>query len=223
MLAGLFSSAVTQRSSSVLLRPSVCGQWANLAEVTANHWDTKAVIEGVHFASMMRQGLITSSRLFRTCNESSSLQENCFALGNWPLWPSPTNVACPFGSELCAIDNAVIVDSGYLNSRSHLGINSPRGDSVNFRRTATCAPLRTAGLTSNVALRDDQGDVQVLDESFVGYNFGRNILLGMWILSHIYLLLLTPTSPDCPDGSVARITALTFCELMVHAVPMNVL
>lgn len=180
MLAGLFSSAVTQRSSSVLLRPSACGKWDDLAKINARHWDTGYVVEGVSYASMMRQNLITSSRLYRTCNESSSLLENCFALGNWPLRPFPADVPCPFGDELCAVKEAVSIDTGYLNSRKHLGINAPQGDSIDFRRTLTCAPLITRGFSSDIAVDGNQITNGTEGQEFIGYNYGRNLHLSMF-------------------------------------------
>lgn len=172
MLAGLFSSAVTQRSSSVLLRPIVCGSWKDLDPSSANTWENEDIVRSVDLASMSRQNLITSSRLYRTCNESSSLLEHCFALGDWPMSPSSTHVPCPFGSDLCSVKDAVSLDTGYLNSQFHLGINAPAGDSIDFRRVATCAPLHVRGFSSAVVSQDGQ--------NVTGYYYGENLRLGTY-------------------------------------------
>ena len=56
------------------------------------------------------------------------------------------NASCPFSKEMCRSPNQnVLLDTGYLDSSEHFGINtSPR---FQFRYKRHCAPLVTEGYT----------------------------------------------------------------------------
>lgn len=141
------------------------------------------MIRSVDLVAMVRQNLITSSRLYRTCNESASTLKDCFALGDWPLRPSLVDVPCPFGGDICSINNAVSLDTGYLNTQKDLGINAPDADSIDFRKTTTCAPLKSHGYSSNVVVGNNQNDLPPAYQNYTGYFYGKNLRLGTWISS----------------------------------------
>lgn len=50
--------------------------------------------------------------------------------------------SCPFAPELCAQPNAMQVDTGYVDSNDHLGINTVEKDRLRFRKVMSCVPLR---------------------------------------------------------------------------------
>lgn len=51
---------------------------------------------------------------------------------------------------MCRSDNANIrLDTGYLDSNDHLGINAPQDERILFRAVVTCAPLSTEGFAKN--------------------------------------------------------------------------
>ncbi|OJD30954.1 cytochrome p450 protein [Diplodia corticola] len=56
------------------------------------------------------------------------------------------NATCPFGEEVCRLQNGnLILDTGYMDSHSDLGINTPFGDRLLVRRVVSCAPLAVEG------------------------------------------------------------------------------
>jgi hypothetical protein len=79
--------------------------------------------------------------------------------------------ACPFEGEMCRSSSKnLLIDSGYINSHEHLGLNSP--DQFFVRNVLHCAPITTTGYTSQ-----------------------RNTSLGNLTLYH-YGSILTPSGPQ---------------------------
>ncbi|PHH78897.1 hypothetical protein CDD82_2769 [Ophiocordyceps australis] len=67
----------------------------------------------------------------------------------------PTNInvqaPCPFGGGICRSNTSNIeLDTGYLNSHEHLGINFPPEKRILFRHVLKCAPLQTSGYFKHV-------------------------------------------------------------------------
>jgi hypothetical protein len=59
------------------------------------------------------------------------------------------NASCPFAGEICKSDfGNILLDSGILNSQSHLGLN--QNPQFTLRSRTHCAPLKTAGFTDTV-------------------------------------------------------------------------
>ena len=57
-----------------------------------------------------------------------------------------TNAPCPFTGGICETDSSnILLDTGYIDSHDHLGLNSPIEDRISMRQTYHCAPLRTEG------------------------------------------------------------------------------
>jgi hypothetical protein len=60
-------------------------------------------------------------------------------------WTSTSNAPCPFNDELCQEkDGAFEMDTGLLDSREDLGLNTPDKSRLFYRRVTTCAPIHTA-------------------------------------------------------------------------------
>ncbi|KAK5652226.1 hypothetical protein OQA88_10723 [Cercophora sp. LCS_1] len=79
-------------------------------------------------------------------NSSSSDASKCtdFPVSRIP-WTT-SDAGCPFAdSDLCVSVNStpIRMDSGYINSRTHLGVNVPTEDTVDYRYVAVCSPLVT--------------------------------------------------------------------------------
>ncbi|RDA88415.1 hypothetical protein CP532_5591 [Ophiocordyceps camponoti-leonardi (nom. inval.)] len=59
---------------------------------------------------------------------------------------------CPFDSEICRSNTSNLeLDSGYIDSHEHLGINYPPENRILSRFVLQCAPLETAGYCRNVS------------------------------------------------------------------------
>lgn len=59
---------------------------------------------------------------------------------------------CPFQDGMCRSDQSkLLLDSGYIDSREHCGLNTPDSQRIFFRTRLHCAPLNTAGFSENVS------------------------------------------------------------------------
>lgn len=59
--------------------------------------------------------------------------------------------SCPFSDELCRSNNTNLrIDSGYIDSHNHLGLNAPPEERVTWRKVLSCAPIATEGYTSEI-------------------------------------------------------------------------
>lgn len=76
-----------------------------------------------------------------------------------------TNAPCPFSDGICRNESSnIILDTGYIDSHDHLGINSPEKNRLLSRTVAHCAPLRTEGYKTNI------------QENFPAYYYGLRYL-----------------------------------------------
>ncbi|KAK8078524.1 hypothetical protein PG996_004694 [Apiospora saccharicola] len=109
-------------------------------------------------------------------NDASNYVQQCYASQGTNLFdcdrfvvqslPTTTdsNYGCPFASDICH-DNAtnIRLDTGYLDSNNHLGLNAPYEQRFIWRQVLSCAPLKTSGYTSS-HIHNNQ--------TFVRYNYG---------------------------------------------------
>ncbi|ETS78241.1 hypothetical protein PFICI_10303 [Pestalotiopsis fici W106-1] len=64
-----------------------------------------------------------------------------------------TNRSCPFRGDICRSNNTNIrLDTGYIDSHDHLGLNTPPNERIAYRYVLECAPLKTEGYVSHVVL-----------------------------------------------------------------------
>lgn len=92
--------------------------------------------------------------------------ENCLKYIQLRL---PTTImrdaSCPFQEGMCkSRQRNIVLDTGYLDSHHHLGLNTPVDDRVLFRRVTSCAPLKTEGYKKSA---------KVSGFNFSSYFFGR--------------------------------------------------
>ncbi|KAI0813452.1 hypothetical protein GGR55DRAFT_703439 [Xylaria sp. FL0064] len=80
------------------------------------------------------------------------------------------NAECPFEGKMCrSTSDNLRIDSGYISSREHLGINSP--DKFFVRNLLHCAPITTAGYTSQ--RNDSIGNITL-------YHYGSIMTSSGW-------------------------------------------
>lgn len=71
---------------------------------------------------------------------------------------------CPFPAEVCRTNASnLFLDTGFINTHDHFGINAPFEERLHFRATLQCGPLVTAGFTSNY-----ESDIR----NYTLYNYG---------------------------------------------------
>ena len=160
MAAGVLSnnaiSAASERGiSPVLLRSKSCGTWNETyhdimsATATVAHFDIS-----VDHTSKTAQDAQLSMEYAQECYLSPSTITDTFstcrtlksrAIG----WNTSTTNACPFDRDLCNVDAGVVrLDTGKIDSHTHLGINAKQGDRLSYQRVTTCAILNdTAHVT----------------------------------------------------------------------------
>lgn len=92
----------------------------------------------------------TATQYVRSCYQSSqgSQCNSTYVVQNLP-YNVTTGAKCPFDDELCTSpDGGVIFDTGLLDSRTHLGLNTGDDARVFLRRLTSCSPLQTQGHTA---------------------------------------------------------------------------
>ena len=133
VLAGVFSSRVTQSHSNVLLRSLYCGPQMyprnvkELAESEANVVPTL----------MAASAYATECHTFNS-SETTSGSMSCDAFGRRQIqWSLETGAKCPFADDMCLDGQAIVIDSGYIDSHEDLGINGPRDRRLKWRTVGT--------------------------------------------------------------------------------------
>lgn len=137
--ASLLSSKIQLVNGDVLLSGQECG-WINITDRS-------------------KSGKYSAKESFRVwlSNRAERYSVNCYgpeaangsetgACGGFPANTIPVTtsiVPCPFGKAICAQSDAFRLDSGFIDSNHHLGINSPPEYRIRFRKITTCAPIQT--------------------------------------------------------------------------------
>jgi hypothetical protein len=132
--AGVFSSKITLVGDEVLVTGAKCGWRSATNDSTLSTYD-------IVFA-LARQKAVKTLRYTQECynQNSSAVATSCKSFTASSIPSTTKSVPCPFSSKICASPNAVQVDTGFIDSNTHLGINSKKSERVKFRKVVTCAP-----------------------------------------------------------------------------------
>lgn len=88
-----------------------------------------------------------------------------FIVQNLPTVAKDYKAACPFSSRLCKFNNTnVQLDTGYVDSTLHFGLNAPDNLRFSWRSVLKCAPLKVEGYT---------GTRNELNKTFMTYHYGN--------------------------------------------------
>ncbi|KAI1126759.1 hypothetical protein F5Y10DRAFT_293444 [Nemania abortiva] len=162
--AGGFSSQIsTSAGTEVLIKSMNCGH-----DRAAFHSDDGAlpllpvVAEAINNAANYAQqcysgntGILDCGR-FATKNIASQID---------------TQAECPFSDSICRLKSGNIrVDSGFINSHGHFGLNSPLDDRMLARTIFHCAPMKTEGFSSQ--LTTSFGNITVYHYGSIQYDGG---------------------------------------------------
>ncbi|KAI1174209.1 hypothetical protein F4777DRAFT_554650 [Nemania sp. FL0916] len=155
---GLSSQISVSAGNEVLLRGNNCGIPKPRSSTDASSF------------SYLSDRLNDASNYAQQCysaNASGVLGCSGYAAKNIPTAAMSYNASCPFHKDLCRGNNtSVRLDTGYIDSNSHLGLNLPLGQSFAYRSVLTCSPLVTDGHTikSNAE-----------NASLIQYNYGSYV------------------------------------------------
>lgn len=77
------------------------------------------------------------------------------------------SAACPFSGNICkSNDSNIFIDTGYLDTHEHFGLNAPPDQRVLLRKTLHCAPLVTEGYKDTFNITPSK--------SFTRYYYGQS-------------------------------------------------
>ncbi|KAK5954940.1 hypothetical protein OHC33_003619 [Knufia fluminis] len=84
------------------------------------------------------------------------------------------NEPCPFDEEMCLLSpkSAVSFDTGLLDSHTHLGINAPTPDRIQYRWRSVCTPLRITDRVTTLRNETRDGIFISGDEPVFEVNLG---------------------------------------------------
>ena len=144
-IAGLFSSRIVVTDSSILVRTDLCGAWPRSSLFTASNFvDFNATPDVLReqeaYAINSRLDLTSSLAYVRNCYPVESYCENDEFIVGALNQTFNFNASCPFDESLC-LSEGVEIDTGFIDSAIHLGINAKPGDRVLYRKSISCAVL----------------------------------------------------------------------------------
>lgn len=168
-MAAVLSSRMYKTSDEVLVRSNSCG-YLNLPSGNQSDLDRGDVEQMVVSYINQRTTADWSLDYARKCYGGSNNGAECNILAVPSINSTWENVGCPFDRSICVDPDqgAIRVDSGRINTDSHLGINSLSKDSLDYRKVLTCAPLKTQGFTQVVP-----GSLTGASRESVHYNYGH--------------------------------------------------
>ncbi|KAF2138136.1 uncharacterized protein K452DRAFT_361593 [Aplosporella prunicola CBS 121167] len=80
------------------------------------------------------------------------------------------NASCPFEGGICRSNTSnLLLDTGFLNSLEHFGVNTPSRERFLWRKVVHCAPLVTEGYTMQYNFSDADGG-----QSYMRYYYGKH-------------------------------------------------
>ncbi|OJJ50131.1 hypothetical protein ASPZODRAFT_59289 [Penicilliopsis zonata CBS 506.65] len=137
-VSGVFTSYITKMpGNSTLIRGPHCGGFS-LTSASSTSIFALSNVEGKALADTYQAATYAS----QCYQNESSLNCGTYVQPNLPF-TTEQNVSCPFRSDLCNPTNqsAIAMDTGYLDSQTHFGINAAPWNRIKFRRRATCVPV----------------------------------------------------------------------------------
>lgn len=182
-VASIFSSKISSADSEVLLLSGPnCGFWSspdyesyNPAEESIQHF----MMKNAQVFSTVNRFMGESHVYVAQCYNSTSTSptEFCLPYGKDRIsWSTLNHTTCPF-EDMCIAD-AIQFDTGFLNSRTHLGINT-RHEHIEYRRVMTCAPITTENHVSGYVDANETGAYAGIktweDETFLKFFYGQCI------------------------------------------------
>ncbi|KAH8886193.1 hypothetical protein GQ53DRAFT_828197 [Thozetella sp. PMI_491] len=156
-LAGGFSSRIsTMTGNEVLLTGTRCGVFLmDLANDTAANIAT-------YYTGYLASQIDNAANYAQQCYQLNGTDNaKLLECATFPQTRLPinviTNASCPFHPEICKLKNEnILLDTGYLDSHEHFGINAPANERIKLRTVAHCAPLVTDGYTAQINISNDR-------------------------------------------------------------------
>lgn len=176
-IAGIFSSAVaTSMGQEVLLKSPNCG---------SKIFDFTDIEQFLRWKPYLTKETTSSLAYAQRCYPENFNPRDCAVFFKPKLsWKTDNNATCPFpDKDICLNESGNLrLDSDYMNSDYHLGINSSPGSRFFIRSVVECAPLQTKDYTRNSrpypayqrpgATNADDGKLSI-DNNITEYFYGK--------------------------------------------------
>ncbi|RDA91347.1 hypothetical protein CP533_0030 [Ophiocordyceps camponoti-saundersi (nom. inval.)] len=148
-IAGGFSSQLSSGlGNAVLVNGSHCGYLMDTYEV--NNTGTSSAIGLYPYFVRKLENAANYAQQCYSAKSSGMFSCSTFVKNHLPATVDD-QVPCPFSGGICRSNTSNLrLDTGYLDSQEHLGINSRPENRILYRAVLTCAPLVTEGYTSQV-------------------------------------------------------------------------
>ncbi|KAH8898663.1 hypothetical protein GQ53DRAFT_358234, partial [Thozetella sp. PMI_491] len=150
--SGFSSRISTGIGNEILLQGAGCG--LPNRDATAG----PANVTGVNLINAYRARLVRDAENYaRQCYSPAGQGSGIFDCDRFVVNQLPIsineNAPCPFDSDVCRSNTSnLLLDTGYLDSHVHLGLNAPPDERILFRHVYHCAPLKTEGRSINVTI-----------------------------------------------------------------------
>ncbi|KAF2115544.1 hypothetical protein BDV96DRAFT_82414 [Lophiotrema nucula] len=134
-IAGIFSSRIaTPGGSEVLIAGPNCGQPFGLPGSPAD-------LQAGYAGQRSKAYLNYAQDCYSSTSSSGGGICTSFAKAQIP-YTALKNASCPFRGDICRAPNTTIqLDTGFVDTHHHLGLNAPASRRLKFRLLMKCAPL----------------------------------------------------------------------------------
>lgn len=147
----MISAAMDNGDSRVLLRNDHCGVWNQtfLDIVVGGAYSTEKEFEAaIQYNSQKAQEVQMSLEYAQECYLSQMATTNdkpstCHTLKQSSLsWATSNTTKCPYATPLCrSSPETMKLDTSYIDSHDHLGINASPEERIKYRRVTNCTVL----------------------------------------------------------------------------------
>ncbi|KAH7057431.1 hypothetical protein B0J12DRAFT_414152 [Macrophomina phaseolina] len=124
----------TANGDQVLIKNGHCG-YVSISPGNITAWS-------VYWADRMESATTYVRQCYGETQSSGVCARQPSSRLNW----TSSDAACPFtDTDLCITDNSVplMMDTGYINTNRHLGMNAKDEDAIDYRKIVTCSPMRS--------------------------------------------------------------------------------
>lgn len=164
MIAGVFSNKAIitssiNGSSAVVSRSPQCGIWNTtyLEDAGIDYNDYRNEEEfglWIQYYAKLAENVQLSLEYAQECYISPArtdyMSSTCNTLKIPHLPFQRHRTACPFDTRICHHQaDAMVLDTGYIDTHDHLGINAKPDDRLQYRRVTTCAVLNDTAYVTN--------------------------------------------------------------------------
>lgn len=169
VVGGIFSAQLTSdKGSEVIISGRNCGPLDPLLDnSTANT---------IFYQPYLAQRATSYVNYALQCYTDASNSEDC-NLYTKPRMPLKVqrNATCPFADKMCKsqTDN-MLVDTGYLDSHSDLGINAPHSERFEMRYVYQCAPIVSEGFKKTYTGPESENIPEVVQYFYGNLTFGNH-------------------------------------------------